>query len=82
MSGMTSLTILSEEQKFNGGNLLQWNTNITQLLGSKGLPGYINGKIIKPGPEMIPLLSDNVINQPIPSTPIYSSTPTLDEWDF
>ena len=82
MSGTTSLSILSEEQKFNGDNLLQWNTNIIQLLGSKGLLGYIDGKIIKPGPETIPLPSDNVINQPIPSTPIYSSTPALDEWDF
>ena len=44
MSGMPSLTILSDEQKFNGDNLLQWKTNITQLLGSKGLLGYIDGK--------------------------------------
>ena len=45
---MPSLTILSEEQKFNGDNLLQWKTNIVQLLGSKGLLGYIDGKIQKP----------------------------------
>ena len=51
MSGIPSLTILSEEQKFNGDNLLQWKTNITQLLGSKGLLGYIDGKIPKPGPD-------------------------------
>ena len=78
---MPSLTILSEEQKFNGENLLQWNTNITQLLGSKGLLGYIDGKIKKPGPESIPLPSDTVNVQPI-NTPIYSSTPTVDEWNF
>jgi hypothetical protein len=58
MSGIPSLTILPEEQKFNGENLLQWNTNITQLLGSKGLLGYIDGKILKPGPESIPLPSE------------------------
>src|SRR5271156_3297119 len=81
MSGIPSLTLLSEEQKFNGNNLLQWNTNINQLLGSKGLLGYINGKIPKPGPESIPLPSENVGIQPI-TTPIYSSTPTLDEWNF
>ena len=40
--------ILSEGQKFNGENLLQWNTNIQQLLGSKGLLGYIDGSIEKP----------------------------------
>ena len=88
MSGIPSLTILPEEQKFNGDNLLQWNTSITQLLGSKGLIGYINGKIEKPGPESVPLPSDTVTTaataqttQPA-NTPIYSSTPMLDEWTF
>ena len=82
MSGIPSLTILSEEQKFNGDNLLQWKTNIIQLLGSKGLLGYIDGKIPKPGPESIPLpSSETAPAQPI-STPIYSSTPTVDEWTF
>jgi hypothetical protein len=84
MSGTPSLTILSEEQKFNGNNLLQWKTNITQLLGSKGLLGYINGSIRKPGPESIPIPSTpTTTTQPqATSTPIYSSTPTLDEWVF
>src|SRR5277367_2955988 len=81
MSGIPSLTILSEEQKFNGDNLLQWKTSIVQLLGSKGLLGYIDGKIVKPGPESIPLPPENIAVQPI-STPIYSSTPTFDEWTF
>ena len=85
MSGIPSLTILSEEQKFNGDNLLQWKTNITQLLGSKGLLGYINGNIPKRGPETVPLPLDSE-NQATPiqpvNTPIYSSHPTLDEWIF
>jgi hypothetical protein len=80
MAGIPSLTILSKEQKFNRDNLLQWNTNITQLLGSKGLMGYINGKIEKPGLKSIPLSSDNIGLQPI-NTPVYSSTPTFDEWN-
>jgi hypothetical protein len=86
MSGIPSLTILSEEHKFNGDNLLQWKTNITQLLCSKGLLGYINGNIHKPGPESIPIpstptttIQPQVINA---STPIYLSTPTLNEWVF
>ena len=88
---MPSLTILSKEQKFNGDNLLQWNTNITQLLGSKGLSGYIDGKIQKPGPESIPLPSETTTAQPTTTpttttqpttTPIYSTTPSLDEWVF
>jgi hypothetical protein len=48
MFGIPSLTILSEEQKFNSDNLLQWDIHITQLLGAKGLLGYINGKIPTP----------------------------------
>ena len=56
---------------------------MTQLLGSKGLLGYVTGKTLKPGPESLPLPTDS--NNPTPqlaSTPIYSSTPTLDEWVF
>ena len=74
-SGIPSLTILSEEQKFNGDNLLQWTTNMTQLLGSKGLFGYIDGSIPKPTP------SDAATATPT-ATPVYSSSPTLDEWNF
>ena len=90
MSGMPSLTILSEEQKFNGDNLLQWKTNITRLLGLKGLLGYIDGKILKPTktepPTAQPTTSSSeqtpaVVQAPTP-TPIYSSTPTLDELIF
>jgi transposase InsO family protein len=82
MSGTPSLTILPEEQKFNGDNLLQWNTNITQLLGAKGLLGYIDGKILRPGPESIQLPATPPATTQYISTPIYSSTPTLDEWTF
>src|SRR5882762_8584584 len=93
MSGIPSLTILPEEQKFNGENLLQWKINMTQLLGSKGLLGYIDGKVPKPNtqptssfpmstlPEAkdVPLPDDEPEGKP---TPIYSTTPTLDEWVF
>ena len=75
MSRTSSLTILSEEQK-----LLQWNTDITQLLRSKGLLGYIAEKITKPDPDSIQLPASK-ITQPI-STTIYSSNPTFDEWVF
>ena len=76
-SGIPSLTILSEEQKFNGENLLKWNTTMMQLLGSKGLLGYIDGKTPKsrqPTPEESTKALD--------STPIYSTTPNFDEWNF
>jgi hypothetical protein len=80
MSGTSSLTILSEEQKFNRDNLLQWNINIIQLLGLKGLSGCIDGKTQRPGLESLPLPSETTIQYI--STPIYSTTPTLDEWIF
>jgi hypothetical protein len=81
MSVIPSLTILSEEQKFNGDNLLQWKNNVTQLLGAKGLTGYIDGKIPKPEPAQS---STSDKDTPITATvtPIYSTTPTLDEWNF
>jgi len=79
-SGIPSLTILSEEQKFNGDNLLKWTTTMTQLLGSKGLLGYVDGKVPKPTSTMTQSSSGTPsTTQP---TPIYSSTPTLDEWEF
>jgi hypothetical protein len=65
-----SFTILSEEQKFNGDNLLSWTTNMIQLLGSKGLSGYIDRKVTSPAtpPDRTP-----------DPTPIYSTTPSIDE---
>ena len=81
MSGTPSLTILSEEQKFNGENLLQWKTNMTQLLGSKGLLGYIDGSIPKPAqPSEITTTTETTATTTV--TPIYSSNPTSDEWKF
>jgi len=74
-SGTSSLTILSEEQKFNGDNLLKWNITMTQLLGSKGLTGYIDGNIAKP---VAPATGTPT---PDPTT-IYSSRPSYDEWVF
>ena len=76
MSGIPSLTILSNEQKFNGDNLLQWNTNMMQLLGSKELLDYINGTIPKPDP------TQSSTTTPESATPIYSSKPTPDKWTF
>ena len=80
MSEIPSLTILSEEQKFNGDNLLQWNTNITQLLGSKGLLGY--GSIPKPGLSSVPLPTTDTPAIPAITTPIYLGSPTLNEWNI
>ena len=99
MSGLPSLTILPEEQKFNRENLLQWNMIMTQLLGAKGLLGYTDGTIPKPTQPTQPTTTERVTDKssstPTPSTPtpitttvtaittpIYSTTPTYDEWIF
>ena len=75
-----SLTILSEKYKFNGNNLLQWKSNITQLLAAKGLLGYIDGEIPKPVPSSTPVTADTTAATA--ETPIYSTNSTLDEWIF
>jgi hypothetical protein len=69
------LTIFPEEQKFNRDNLLAWNTNITQLLGSKGLIGYIDGSITRPSQPS----SDTPTPKPMP---IYSGNPNYDKWNY
>ncbi len=69
------MTILSEEQKFNGENLLKLNITLEQLLRLKGLTGYVNGSITKPA---IPAAGSTI---PDP-TPIYSTNPNHDEWVF
>ena len=62
-----------ETTYLNGDNLLKWITNMTQLLRSKGLLGYVDGKIAKPTVSMTTTPD---------TTPIYSTTPNLDEWNF
>ena len=66
--------ILSNEQKFNGENLLKWNINMTQLLGPKALLGYVNGNITKP--------THSPSGTPDLTTPIYSTNLNVDEWMF
>jgi hypothetical protein len=64
--------------------------NINQLLRYKGLLGYIDGSVQKPGPETVPLPStmpEGTVMSAQPqatttSTPIYSSTPILGKWIF
>ena len=85
MSGLPSLTVLPEDQRFNGDNLLQWKIIMTSLLGSKGLLGYVDGKIPKPPKPASPPSTSTPADKatpPVAPTPVYSSTPTLDEWEF
>ncbi len=54
---------------------MTWNVTMTQLLGSKGLTGYVNGDIPKPS---TPSASTSTPD----TTPIYSTKPNHDEWLF
>ena len=54
---------------------MKWNITMNQLLGSKGLIGYVDGNIAKP--------AQLTSNTPTPdTTPIYSTKPNFDEWTF
>jgi len=70
-----SVTILSKEQKFNGENLMKWNINMLQLLGSKGLTRYVDGNIPKPAAPSTSTTTPD-------TTPIYSTKPNHNEWVF
>ena len=48
---------------------------MTQLLGSKGLLGYIDGTIAKPVPQTAGTTTPD-------PTPVYSMSPNSDEWTF
>jgi hypothetical protein len=58
-----------------------------QLLGSKGLLGYIDGRVPKPALP-VPATTSTTETEATATTatttvtPIYSTTPTLDEWTF
>ena len=58
---------------------------MTQILGAKGLMGYVDGTIPKPPPpkpsSTTPATSASIATPAVPvATPIYSTTPSLDEW--
>ncbi|KAJ3796423.1 hypothetical protein GGU11DRAFT_757545 [Lentinula aff. detonsa] len=70
-----SIPEVPEDQKFDGGVKISWNPvkrKITNALRAQGLTGYINGTVKKPS-------VDTQVTSP---TPVYSSTPSLEEWDF
>lgn len=53
-----------------------------QLLGSKGLLGYIDGTIPKPDTPTSASTSADPKTAATTGTPVYLRTPTLDEWIF
>ena len=53
----------------------KWNVNMLQLLGSKGLTGYIDGNIPKPATPSASTTTPD-------TTPIYSTKPNHNEWVF
>lgn len=88
-SSTPSLQLLPESAHFNGKNLSTWKVQEEELIGGKGLWGYIDGSIQRPitapvtlGPPPPPTTA-LVLPTPQPApTPVYSSNPSRDEWDF
>ncbi|KAF7318315.1 hypothetical protein HMN09_00340300 [Mycena chlorophos] len=89
------LTILPDGEKFDGAGFVGFETKFLAVADARGLRGYIEGTIVRPGPAIVvtpapvagtastvsttPPAPQSV---PIPPDPtsIYSTTPSLDEW--
>ncbi len=80
MSGVTILPDMSSH--FNGKNYASWKLQITELLKGKGLWGYIEGTTTHPTAFRTTTTTPATVPLPPDPTPIYSSSPSYDEWVF
>ncbi|PBK97148.1 hypothetical protein ARMGADRAFT_1075671 [Armillaria gallica] len=82
-SNATGVTILPDTNShFNGKNYTSWKLQLTKLLKGKGLWGYIKGLIPCPAAPTTSTSGPTTIPLPPDPTPIYSSNPSRDEWNF
>lgn len=83
-----AISKVSAEITFDGGVHISWATTKQRIiiaLKSQGLVGYIDGSIPKPTntPSItITSFTGTTTTSPDKGTPIYSTTPSLDEWVF
>ncbi|SJL16298.1 uncharacterized protein ARMOST_19818 [Armillaria ostoyae] len=78
-----SITQLPEASQFNGKNLAIWKVKITEIISGKGLWGYVDGSIpCSPTAQTTQGTAPTTVPLPPNPTPLYSSTPSLDEWRF
>ncbi|KAK0214020.1 hypothetical protein IW262DRAFT_1466584 [Armillaria fumosa] len=83
MSSTLGVTILPDTSShFNGKNYASWKLQLTELLKGKGLWGYIEGTTTRPAAPVTTATTPANVPLPPDSTPIYSSSPSLDEWIF
>ncbi|KAK0467414.1 hypothetical protein IW261DRAFT_1680454 [Armillaria novae-zelandiae] len=78
-----SITQLPEASQFNGKNLTSWRIKVTEIISGKGLWGYVDRSIPCP-PTVQAMTGTAPTTTPLPpdATPLYSSTPSYDEWKF
>ncbi|KAK0221147.1 hypothetical protein EDD85DRAFT_960314 [Armillaria nabsnona] len=83
MSSTSGVTILpNTSSHFNGKNYTSWKLQITKLLKSKGLWGYIEGTTTCPTAPRTTTTTPTTTPLPPDPTPIYSSSPSYDKWVF
>lgn len=83
MSSTSGVTILPDTSShFNGKNYASWKLQITELLKGKGLWGYVEGSTTHPTAPGTTTTTPATVPLPPDPTPIYSSSPSYDEWVF
>ncbi|CAK5281443.1 unnamed protein product [Mycena citricolor] len=80
---MKTVQTLPDSEKFNGTGFSGFKTKIIVLANAAGLGAYFEGNILKPSPppDQIGVAPTHISLPPNP-TPVYSHSPSLDEWVY
>ncbi|KAJ7465351.1 hypothetical protein B0H11DRAFT_1733668, partial [Mycena galericulata] len=78
-SNSTGVPILPDAEKFEGTGYTGWETKIFALARARGLMAYFDGTCLKP-PVPAAGNTTQTASPPPDPTPIYSMTPSYDEW--
>lgn len=76
---------VSGDLKFDGGVKVGWapiKRRIINSLKTQGLLGYTNGNILKPASPAMAVTTPAGAIIPLTATPVFSMTPSLEEWTF
>jgi len=86
MSTLNNVPSFPEERRLKGiENWILFKLYLISAVQSKGLSGYLNGSILPPAESTTPtapLPGPMVPSAPTTATPIYSMSPSLEEWTF
>ncbi|KAJ7742000.1 hypothetical protein DFH07DRAFT_697939, partial [Mycena maculata] len=82
-SSFTSVPSLPEEEKFDGLiSLRGWKTKVVTLAKARGLGPYIDGTLTCPPIPTATTGNPTAIPLPPDATPVYSMTPSREEWVY